>query len=82
MEAAKRTAWGKLINAGQTCVMPDDLLAYRQIKDTLIDRIKVCYHLVHQSFYANMVLDSQPNDRQGNFRFLSIRYRCKASIPQ
>jgi hypothetical protein len=82
LQAAKRIAWGKLINARQTCIAPDYLLVYRQIKDALIDRIKICYYLVHQSFYANMALDSQPNDRQRNFRFLSIRYRCKASIPQ
>jgi aldehyde dehydrogenase (NAD+) len=38
--AAKRIAWGKLINAGQTCIAPDYLLVHRQIKDGLIDRIK------------------------------------------
>jgi aldehyde dehydrogenase (NAD+) len=38
--AAKRIAWGKLINAGQTCIAPDYLLVHRQIKDALIDRIK------------------------------------------
>jgi acyl-CoA reductase-like NAD-dependent aldehyde dehydrogenase len=80
LQAAKRIAWGN--NARQTCIAPDYLLVYRQIKDALIDLIKICYYLVHQSFYANMALDSQPNDRQRNFRLLSIRYRCKASIPQ
>jgi aldehyde dehydrogenase (NAD+) len=38
--AAKRIAWGKLINVGQTCIAPDYLLVHRQIKDALIDRIK------------------------------------------
>jgi aldehyde dehydrogenase (NAD+) len=38
--AAKRIAWGKLINAGQTCIAPDYLLVHRQIKDGLVDRIK------------------------------------------
>jgi aldehyde dehydrogenase (NAD+) len=34
--AAKRIAWGKFINAGQTCVAPDYLLVDRAIKDQLV----------------------------------------------
>jgi aldehyde dehydrogenase (NAD+) len=34
--AAKRIAWGKLINAGQTCVAPDYLLVDRAIKDQFV----------------------------------------------
>lgn len=34
--AAKRIAWGKMINAGQTCIAPDYLFAHRDIKDKLI----------------------------------------------
>jgi len=34
--AAKRIIWGKLINAGQTCVAPDYILAHESIKDKLI----------------------------------------------
>lgn len=37
--AAKRIAWGKLINAGQTCIAPDYLLAHHTIKDELLDKI-------------------------------------------
>ena len=37
--AAKRIAWGKLINAGQTCIAPDYLLVQKKIKDKLVDRI-------------------------------------------
>ena len=33
--AARRIAWGKLLNAGQTCVAPDYVLAERPIKDRL-----------------------------------------------
>jgi aldehyde dehydrogenase (NAD+) len=47
--AAKRIAWGKLINAGQTCIAPDYLLVNRQVKDTLIDRIK--HHI--KEFYGD-----------------------------
>ena len=34
-KAARRIAWGKLLNAGQTCVAPDYVLAERPIKDRL-----------------------------------------------
>lgn len=37
--AAKRIAWGKLINAGQTCIAPDYLFAHRSVKDELLDKI-------------------------------------------
>ena len=37
--AAKRIAWGKLLNAGQTCVAPDYLLAESAIIDEVVARI-------------------------------------------
>ena len=40
MLAAKRIVWGKLINAGQTCVAPDYVLAHTSIKDRLIQEMK------------------------------------------
>ena len=46
--AAKRIAWGKFINAGQTCIAPDYLLVQEQIKPDLVDRIK--YHI--KEFYG------------------------------
>ena len=38
--AAKRIVWGKLINAGQTCIAPDYVLAHTDIKKELIACIK------------------------------------------
>ena len=37
--AAKRIAWGKLINAGQTCIAPDYLFAHSSIKIELLNKI-------------------------------------------
>jgi aldehyde dehydrogenase (NAD+) len=37
--AAKRIAWGKLINAGQTCIAPDYLFAHQSIKKELLTKI-------------------------------------------
>ncbi|NAY90939.1 aldehyde dehydrogenase family protein [Muricauda sp. JGD-17] len=38
--AAKRIAWGKFLNAGQTCVAPDYVLVHKKVKDTLVDHLK------------------------------------------
>lgn len=48
-ETAKRITWGKLINAGQTCIAPDYLLVNRQIKQQLITEISQCI----QQFYGD-----------------------------
>jgi aldehyde dehydrogenase (NAD+) len=37
--AAKRIAWGKFLNAGQTCISPDYVLIDKKIKDKFIDLI-------------------------------------------
>lgn len=46
---AKRIAWGKFINAGQTCVAPDYLLVDKKIKQDLLNSIKKYI----QEFYGN-----------------------------
>ncbi len=38
--AARRITWGKLINAGQTCIAPDYLFAHSSIKNELLQKIK------------------------------------------
>ena len=35
--AAKRLAWGKALNAGQTCIAPEYVLIYRKIRDAFVD---------------------------------------------
>lgn len=39
---ARRIAWGKFLNAGQTCVAPDYILADRRIKAPLLEEMKRC----------------------------------------
>lgn len=46
---ARRIAWGKFINAGQTCIAPDYLLVNQKIKQPLLDSIKNCI----QEFYGD-----------------------------
>ncbi len=38
--AARRIAWGKTINAGQTCIAPDYLMVHKDVKDALLEKIK------------------------------------------
>ena len=38
--AAKRLAWGKSLNAGQTCIAPDYLLIHREVKEPFIEAFK------------------------------------------
>ena len=49
--AAKRIIWGKLINAGQTCIAPDYILVNKEVKDKLISELK----LAIINFYGNDV---------------------------
>jgi aldehyde dehydrogenase (NAD+) len=37
--AAKRIAWSKAINAGQTCIAPDYILVHQNVRDELITKI-------------------------------------------
>lgn len=37
--AAKRIAWGKWFNVGQTCIAPDYILAHRSIRKELVEKI-------------------------------------------
>ncbi|MFD1174812.1 aldehyde dehydrogenase [Paenibacillus puldeungensis] len=39
--AASRIIWGKMMNAGQTCIAPDYVLAHEDIKEELIEKMKV-----------------------------------------
>ena len=38
--AARRIAWGRFLNAGQTCVAPDYVLAHEEIEEELLDHLK------------------------------------------
>lgn len=40
--AARRIAFGKFLNAGQTCVAPDYLLVHERVKDRLVKELLAC----------------------------------------
>jgi len=47
--AAKRIVFGKFLNAGQTCIAPDYILAHASIKDALVAELKISI----EAFYGN-----------------------------
>lgn len=38
--AARRILWGKLLNAGQSCVAPDYMLVHKDIREALVEEMK------------------------------------------
>lgn len=66
-QTAKRIAWGKFINAGQTCIAPDYLLVDRKIKSPLLNQIKQAV----QEFYGENPATSPDYGRIINQRHLS-----------
>lgn len=40
-DAAQKIAWGKWLNAGQTCIAPDYLLVHEEVKEKLIEELVV-----------------------------------------
>lgn len=62
--AARRCAWGKTLNSGQTCIAPDYLLVHRDVKDEFVDAFKRQIAILHgenpqlDKHYARMVSDS------------------------
>ncbi len=52
--AARRIAWGKFFNAGQSCVAVDYLLVHRKVKRALLERIADCVN----NFYGPVPKES------------------------
>ena len=60
--AAKRLAWGKALNAGQTCIAPDYVLIDKTIRDAFVDEY---FHQVHA------LLGSNPQETEHFVRMVS-----------
>ena len=61
--AARRIAWGKCINAGQTCIAPDYLLVHSSVKDQLVKKLALAIEELYgkeireSRFYPRIVND-------------------------
>jgi coniferyl-aldehyde dehydrogenase len=49
----ERIAWGKLINAGQTCIAPDYMLVPRGDVDQFVQRLRTSMRALYPKFRAN-----------------------------
>lgn len=56
---ARRIAWGKFVNAGQTCVAPDYLLVHKSVKAELIESI----NKEITNFYGNEIIENKDYPR-------------------
>lgn len=61
--AAKRLAWGKSLNAGQTCIAPDYVLIHEAVKQEFVEAFKQAIRKLHgenpqfSKHYVRMVSD-------------------------
>ena len=62
---AKKIAWGKFLNAGQTCVAPDYILVHADIKDRLIERI---------GLYVKIFFGDNPETSPDYPRIINIKH--------
>lgn len=78
--AAKRIAWGKTLNAGQTCIAPDYLLIHRDVKEEFIKAFKRAIVELHgedihlSPHYARMVSSRAFERVRGYLKDGVIRY--------
>ena len=62
--AAKRIAWGKSLNAGQTCIAPDYLLVHEDIKEEFVEALQKAFR---------QLLGRQPQKTKHFVRIVSDR---------
>jgi aldehyde dehydrogenase (NAD+) len=65
--AVRRIAWGKLLNAGQTCIAPDYVLVDHQVKDAFVDQLTRQIH----EFYGHDPQSSRSYGRIVNDRHVA-----------
>ncbi|MBR4850744.1 MAG: aldehyde dehydrogenase family protein [Tidjanibacter sp.] len=66
--AAKRIAWGKSLNAGQTCIAPDYLLIHSSLKESFVEAFRKELHRLHgadiaQSAHYGRLVNDKAFDR-------------------
>lgn len=78
--AAKRTAFGKILNAGQTCIAPDYALVHENVKDTFIFEFTKAL----DSFFPNGKMDNMPvivNEKHYTASLCSNRWKLQLTKP-
>jgi aldehyde dehydrogenase (NAD+) len=78
--AAKRIAWGKTLNSGQTCIAPDYILIHKDIKDAFVSAFAEEMKILHgediktDRHYVRIVNDKAFERVTGYFKDGSIIY--------
>ncbi len=78
--AAKRVAWGKTLNSGQTCIAPDYILIHKDVKDSFVNAFAEEVRNLHGAdikadrHYVRMVNDRAFERVTGYFRDGDIIY--------
>ena len=68
--AARRIAWGKFMNAGQTCIAPDYILVEESVEEELIGELKKSV----ESFYSG-----DPKDNPDYARIVNSRHHDRVA---
>lgn len=63
-DAAQRIAWGKTLNAGQTCIAPDYVLVPQDRVDGFVDAYRQAVHSFYPTLIDNPDYTAIINDRQ------------------
>lgn len=85
--AGKRIAWGKIINAGQTCIAPDYLLVHKEVKKDLLTEISKSFeemlgeNIANSNHYGRIV---NPNAMNRLMKYLDgdIYYGGKINLEE
>lgn len=78
--AAKRIAWGKTLNAGQTCIAPDYVLIHPDVKEAFVQAFDEVMRTLHgkdiraDKHYVRMVSDKAFDRVTGYLQEGTVRY--------
>lgn len=66
--AARRIAWGKCINAGQTCIAPDYLMVHSAIKEQFVEQLRKAFRSLvgrkaHKTKHFGRIVNERAFDR-------------------
>ncbi|WP_313432851.1 aldehyde dehydrogenase [Siminovitchia terrae] len=65
--AARRIAWGKFTNAGQTCIAPDYLYVHKRIKDRFLALLREAIHEMYEVQSMTRIVSDKHFDRLTSF---------------
>ena len=78
--AARRVAWGKTLNAGQTCIAPDYILIHKDVKEQFVEAFKRAVQKLHgkdarnSRHYGRIVTDAAFDRVSGYISEGVVRY--------